>query len=250
MDYVSRFLTTASPGEINRCNGVPVAIYFEKNVRKVTLHFAGASVAYTLSAFDKRGRLLGKVQKESVFRGGVFTVSIGSTTDVIHKITFGHQAAITAIKEVHFERAEQVESGAMEPLPHDVSLSLKYVIQERRTGGDGVGTWRSIEFDEVTQENETEIVGIRHIRTLPELDTIYRIMSESQHRCQLIVHCQADLATRTLNQIFIPGTLKGLALNNKINLSDLKLEVLPTAKPNLHSLRDRGNGYVQLHQCA
>ncbi|NES85583.1 MAG: hypothetical protein F6K63_27710 [Moorea sp. SIO1G6] len=97
------FLTSASPGQINRCNTIPIAITFTRPVRQVTLNFAGASVAYTMKAYNIEGRLLGTAKKEAVFRGGTFDVTFSSSDANISRVLFGYQAAITAIKEIRYE---------------------------------------------------------------------------------------------------------------------------------------------------
>lgn len=97
------FLTTASPGQINRCNTIPIAIAFTRPVRQVTLTFAGASVTYTMKAYDSEGKLLGTIQKDAVFREGTSEITFSSATPNISRITFGHQTAMTAIKEIHYK---------------------------------------------------------------------------------------------------------------------------------------------------
>lgn len=98
------FLTTASPGEVNRCNGVPVAILFTSSVRAVTLTFAGASTTYTMKAYDSAGRLLGTTQQDAVFGGGTFEVSFRSDSANISRVTFGSTTALTAIMEISYEQ--------------------------------------------------------------------------------------------------------------------------------------------------
>ena len=98
------FLTSASPDEINRCNTIPVAIIFTSPVRQVTLTFAGASVTYTMKVYDSGGSLLGTVQKDAVWNAGTFEVTFSSESSNISRVTFGSQTAVTAIKEIYFER--------------------------------------------------------------------------------------------------------------------------------------------------
>jgi hypothetical protein len=98
------YLTTARPDNIVACNTIPVAITFSSPVRRVTLTFAGASVTYRLKAYDSAGRLLGSVDREAVFNAGTFEVTFSSGSANIHRITFGREAAITAVKEVYYER--------------------------------------------------------------------------------------------------------------------------------------------------
>src|SRR5574341_63795 len=98
------FLTTASPGQIDRCNSIPVAIIFTEPVRQVTLTFAGASVTYTMKAYDSSGSLLGTAQQDAIFNGGTFEVTFNAGSPNISRITFGHEYAVTAIKEITYER--------------------------------------------------------------------------------------------------------------------------------------------------
>ena len=98
----SNFLTTASPGQVNRCNSIPVAITFTSSVRLVTLTFAGATTTYTMEAYDSAGNLLGTVEQDAVL-GGTSTVSFSSQSANISRVTFGRQLAVTAVIEIHYE---------------------------------------------------------------------------------------------------------------------------------------------------
>lgn len=97
------FLTTASPGEINRCNTIPVAITFVDPVREVSLTFTGASVTYTMKAYDSGGGLIGTVQKDAVI-SGTFNITFTSGSPNIARVTFGKETAVTAIKEINYKR--------------------------------------------------------------------------------------------------------------------------------------------------
>jgi hypothetical protein len=96
------FLTSASPGNINRCNGVPVAISFIRPVQQVTLTFAGASVAYVLKAYNSDGILLGTIQKNAVLNAGTTDITFSDPSARISRVTFGCQTAVTAIKEIYY----------------------------------------------------------------------------------------------------------------------------------------------------
>jgi len=98
------FLTTAMPDEIDKCNGVPVEITFTEPVRQVTLTFAGASQMYTLKAYDDEGKLLGSSETEAVFGGGTFEAAYSSKQADISRVTFGRPLALTAVKEISYER--------------------------------------------------------------------------------------------------------------------------------------------------
>ena len=96
------YLTTARPDNIIACNTIPVAITFTSPVRKVSLVFAGASTTYTMKAYDSVGNILGTAQQDAVSGGGTFQVTFGSTSTNIKRVTFGHQASTTAVKEIHY----------------------------------------------------------------------------------------------------------------------------------------------------
>jgi uncharacterized protein YraI len=97
-------LTTARPDDTRACNTIPVAIIFSDPVRRVTLTFAGATATYTLKAYDSTGGLLGAVDREAVLGAGTFEVTFDSGSANIHRVTFGHETAVTAVKEVYYER--------------------------------------------------------------------------------------------------------------------------------------------------
>jgi hypothetical protein len=99
-----KFLTTANPAEIDRCNTVLLAILFTDPARRVTLTFAGASVPYILSAYDREDNLLGREHKDGVSRGGTFEVTFASGSADISRVTFGYEKAVTAVKELEYER--------------------------------------------------------------------------------------------------------------------------------------------------
>jgi hypothetical protein len=98
------FLTTSTHGEINRCNTVPVEITFDEPVRKVALVFSGASVTYDLKVFNQQGQLLTSVPQAAQFGGAPVEVSHAEAGADIAKVTFGHQTAVTAVKELRYER--------------------------------------------------------------------------------------------------------------------------------------------------
>lgn len=97
------FLTSATPSEVNRCNGIPVAIIFTPPVRQVTLTFAGASTTYTMKIITSGGKLIGKVEKEAVLGAGLFEISFQYGSPDISRVTFGKETAVTAIKEISYE---------------------------------------------------------------------------------------------------------------------------------------------------
>jgi len=97
------FLTSSEPDGLN-CHAVPVEITFVQVVRQVTLVFAGSSVDYTMRVYDSAGTLLGAVDQQPVWGGGVFEVSYTSASTDIARVTFGRELAITAVKEMRYAR--------------------------------------------------------------------------------------------------------------------------------------------------
>jgi hypothetical protein len=57
-----------------------------------------------MKAYDSGGRLLGTVQGDAVLNAGTFEVTFSSGSSNVSRVTFGHQAAVTAIKEIYYER--------------------------------------------------------------------------------------------------------------------------------------------------
>lgn len=99
------FLTPAMADDIDMCNGIPIEITFTEPVRQVTLTFTGASVVYSLKAYDNEGELLGVNETEAVFGAGeTFDATFRSPRANISRITFGRTTAITAITEIYYER--------------------------------------------------------------------------------------------------------------------------------------------------
>lgn len=97
------FLTTASPGDVNRCNGIPVVITFNTPVRRVTLTFYGASSTYRLAAYDSSDTFLGSENQAAVYGAEDFLVTFQSDSANIKYVTFGYQASITAVTRIQFE---------------------------------------------------------------------------------------------------------------------------------------------------
>ena len=195
------FLTSATPGKINHCNTIPVEISFTHPTDQVRLTFAGADVSYALKAYSRNGRLLGTVEKKGVFNGGPLDIEFVSDEADIRKVTFGNQAAITAIKAIRYTAPNPAvvpEGAVLEPIPHDVSLLLRYTVPG--TEGNSIGTVKTLEFDQVKQIRETEVEATLSIHSLPEFDAIFRALSESLYRCELFVQCEADLVTQVGQQ--------------------------------------------------
>ena len=98
------YLSSSDPHDINRCTAVPVAITFIEPVRTVQLTFAGASVPYTMKAYDSSNALLNTVTKDAIIRGGTFTIATSTENAEIKRVTFGKEMAGTVIKEIYYQR--------------------------------------------------------------------------------------------------------------------------------------------------
>jgi len=99
------FLTTAAPGAVNTCNGVPVRIRFSREVREVQILFYGADSPYELSVFSRDGvRIQRRTQNASPYDySRAFELGYAASTPVIQSVTFGHSAALTIITEIRFQ---------------------------------------------------------------------------------------------------------------------------------------------------
>jgi hypothetical protein len=99
------FLTTAQPGQLMRCNGVPLAIYFGKPAKEVIVHFFGADVPYKLEAYRIDGTAIGhETARARPYEYSDFEIRITSEEADIASITFGYTAALTMIRDVQVVR--------------------------------------------------------------------------------------------------------------------------------------------------
>lgn len=93
------FLSTARPGALNSCNGVPLEFEFSTPVREVTIQFYGAAANYLLTPYNENGRRLGSssAQGSPYNYEQPFSVTYTSESANISRITFGHQTALTMV---------------------------------------------------------------------------------------------------------------------------------------------------------
>jgi hypothetical protein len=99
------FLTTAQPGQLKRCNGVPLSIYFRKLAKEVVVHFFGADVPYKLSAYRMDGTAIDHVTaRAKPYEYSDFEIRINSEEADIASITFGYTTALTMIRDVQVVR--------------------------------------------------------------------------------------------------------------------------------------------------
>lgn len=96
------YLSTSQPDNVNRCNGVPVAITFIKSVLRVDLVFAGANVTYTMKVYDMSGALIGTVNQDAVCCNELFEVSFTSPSANISRVTFGRPVSATLVNEIRY----------------------------------------------------------------------------------------------------------------------------------------------------
>ena len=86
------------------CNAVAVEITFLEEVSEVTIVFGGATTEYILTAYDGDDNVLGTATQTAEMGAGTFDVTFSSGTANIKRVTFGHELAITAIKELRYSR--------------------------------------------------------------------------------------------------------------------------------------------------
>jgi len=104
-DPPGSFLSTAlSSDKLTSCNTLPIDFEFNQPVRKVTIEFRGAAVAYELNAYDSKGNLLGQsTQNAQAYSTKTYTVSFTSAARNITKITFGYTGAVTLIQQISYQ---------------------------------------------------------------------------------------------------------------------------------------------------
>jgi len=98
------FLTTHSPHDQNRCNGVPVAITFAMPAQDVTISFWGAALPYQLTAFDAQNNVIATAEAcgRPYDYDDTFTISVHATGPQIARVVFGREKALTMIRSVTF----------------------------------------------------------------------------------------------------------------------------------------------------
>ncbi len=102
IDFI--FLTSSRPDTSVGCNAVAVEITFLEEVSEVTIVFGGATTEYILTAYDGDDNVLGTATQTAEMGAGTFDVTFSSGTANIKRVTFGHELAITAIKELRYSR--------------------------------------------------------------------------------------------------------------------------------------------------
>ncbi len=100
-------LSTASPGDMNRCNGVELSFQLKRPASVVTISFFGADTAYELRAFGSSGAELGTDTANSTpyDYGEASTVTVRSQGPPIERFEFGYQTALTLITTIEIQAA-------------------------------------------------------------------------------------------------------------------------------------------------
>ena len=60
-------------------------------------------MTYSMNVYDSANNLLGTTTKDAIFGEGIFQITFISGNHNIYRVTFGHQSALTAIKEIYYE---------------------------------------------------------------------------------------------------------------------------------------------------
>jgi hypothetical protein len=99
------FLSTASPDQSNRCNGVPLRFELVSPVREVKIHFSGATVDYRLRVYTANGTLVGErvAQAEPYVYSTDYTIQYGAPGRTIQSFEFGYATALTIIREIELQ---------------------------------------------------------------------------------------------------------------------------------------------------
>lgn len=103
VDSKGTYLSTARPGDVDACAGVPLRIRLDTPARGVTVRFMGAQVDYRLRAFDSGGNLLGEATQTGELNA-LREVSFNTGGAIIASFTFGYQAALTQVFEISLVR--------------------------------------------------------------------------------------------------------------------------------------------------
>jgi hypothetical protein len=93
---------TAGKADV-RVGAIPIAIAFDPPVSRVIIHFRGASVDYTLEAYDSSNTLVDSATKAAVFGGDSVRVQVSLQDRIITRVVFGHTAASTIIEAIEFQ---------------------------------------------------------------------------------------------------------------------------------------------------
>jgi hypothetical protein len=236
-------LTSAAPGNATMCNTVPISITFVRPVRSVTLKFYGAAVTYSLRAMNASGQPIAKVDRQVTTYGEEYDIALAATRAPIAQVQFGHfgdAKALTAVSEIAYEEdsaSTAPEITEIRPLPHSIAVSLCYLLSENPGDPTAMASWKTLAFDEVSHRDHQDIEAVAHLRTLPELDAIHRAMTDARARCQIVIKCEADLAVKNLNQVFVN---RNAVATTALSANAAVLVTLPVAAPHLARAVDGG----------
>ncbi|ABA90122.1 hypothetical protein Pcar_2887 [Syntrophotalea carbinolica DSM 2380] len=95
-------LSTASPDNTNKCNGVELSFKLQRPATKVSIAFFGAKAEYQLRAYDRDGNELGTDTASATpyEYDTPSIVEVSSEDALIDHFEFGHQKALTMIKSI------------------------------------------------------------------------------------------------------------------------------------------------------
>jgi hypothetical protein len=102
-------LSTASSGNLSRCNGVELVFRLEHPASNVTIEFFGANTPYELRAYDSGGSLVGSDSANSTPHNysSPSTVTVSSEDGRIDYFEFGHQRALTMIQSIEITTGDR-----------------------------------------------------------------------------------------------------------------------------------------------
>jgi hypothetical protein len=236
-------LTSAAPDDAKMCNTVPISMTFVRPVRSVTLKFYGAAVTYSLQALNANGQRIAKADRQVTTYGEEYDIALTAARAPIAQVQFGHfgdAKALTAVSEISYEEDSSSiapEITEMRPLPHSVAVSLRYLLSENPGDPSAMASWKTLAFDEVSHRDHQDIEAVAHLRTLPELDAVHRAMTDARARCQILMTCEADIAVRNLNQVFVN---RNAVASTVLSANAAVLMALPVAAPHLARAVDDG----------
>lgn len=111
-------LSTATPGNLSRCNGVKLSFELNKPASSVSLQFFGAAKPYELRAYDHNNNLLGTDSASSTpyQYNSPSTVVVSTSGNPITHFEFGRQTALTLISVIKFTPKRRISHEVRETL--------------------------------------------------------------------------------------------------------------------------------------
>jgi hypothetical protein len=122
------------------------------------------------------------------------------------------------------------------PLPHDVSLSLSFIVADVGSGMGRTTTRKVVAFDQVRQQNERRIQASATLPSLAELDAVCRALGEPLAEAELVINCRALIATRLFKDFTSLRAVEPAALSFNARLSSLAVGELGVLAPKAEAL--------------